>query len=447
METEMVSYKFTEKAPSLSSLHFNHIEDKSVCSYIKSVVESKWLSETEDSHAALSELPGFIKNILQAKQSGKKVVLFLAVTQGSFPSIEYIARAVKERNDLEVFGVYLMSEPPEKVYDHTIFCGESLYVLAEILSHLQGISLYLQAHGRWSFLSQFIKLVNPDLRVVQEVYDWMEAFIGDRELFTKEGLFTDIEIEMIMESEKFIRTETDGYIYKDGGEWIKQKVEVSKAPSLQILPCPPIRLMKEPRLKQKTQKAKLVYAGQVMSKKSLKHIFGDLDYIQIIRDITGQGLSVTVYNSVFYSRIFPEELYDDYLQESKKNDLFQFKTGIRVKEVIDRMHDHFDYGLMIYYFDDEIAVGKEHLRGSMASKLFTYLAAGIPVLISEELQYMAEFVKTHGVGIVVSENQISSLNKIISNADYSGMISNIKKTQRKYNMERYLPGICDLLRI
>jgi hypothetical protein len=441
------SYVETRNTLSPSNLKFDYIEDKSIRSYIESIIQAKWFCDTEDTAAALLGIAGFVERLNQSRNEGSDAVIFLAVTQGSFPSIEYIAEAIKCQRHVKVLGIYVMSHPPTDVYDDTIFCGGSLYVLAEILKQLPSKRIYLQAHGRWSYLSQFIKSVNPCIGVIHEVYDWMESFIGNRNVFISDGLFTDIEMQMILESEKYIRNHTDGYIYKDGGEWMRHKVETSRSPSIQVLPCAPMRLMKKPESRLIPQRPKLVYAGQVRNNISSKRIFGDLDYIELVRELTGQGAYVTVYNSVFYSRVHPVELYDEYVKEAENNDLFDFMSGIPVQKIINEMHGRFDYGMLLYYFEDNLSVGKNHLKGTMASKLFTYLASGIPVLVSEELDYMASFVKKHGVGIVLSRNQIPFLIDVLSHTDYEGLLQNVQEAQTKYNMERYLPRICDLLRV
>ena len=55
----------------------------------------------------------------------------------------------------------------------------------------------------------------------------------------------------------------------------------------------------------------------------------------------------------------------------------------------------------------------DHINGTMASKLFTYIASGIPVIISKELEYMSRFVVENGIGIVLSQDEMSALSTVL----------------------------------
>ena len=437
------SCKELEKAPLPSGLEFDYIEDRDVLAYLHSIIQKAWRSDKE--RVVRKDLSVFIRKIVKAEKHGKDIVLFIAVNQGSCPSIEYVAKGLGEQENRYVSGIYLRSEPPIGVYDNAVSCKGSLWMLAELICRIPVKTIYLQAHARWSFLSQFIKAIKPDIFVIQEVYDWMGAYIGDKRIFINEGVFSEAEIRLMQESEQYIRNNNYAFIYKDGGKWMRQIIETSKAHSLQILPCPPIKWMIKPLLRNAAKRTRLVFAGQVATNKSSMRFFGDTDYLPIFRDLTCQNLSVTVFNNVFYSKVFPDEYYSEYIQEAEKNMFFEFRTGLPMPEIIDKISGQYDYGLIISNIQQDLVVGKDHINGTISSKLFTYIASGIPVIVSKEFEYMSEFVAENGIGIVVAQDEISHLGEILAAADYDQMISNVIKTQQSYNIERYIPQICDLL--
>jgi glycosyltransferase involved in cell wall biosynthesis len=247
------------------------------------------------------------------------------------------------------------------------------------------------------------------------------------------------------ESEDYIRNFSDGYIYKDDGSWMKDKVRNSSSPSLKIYPCPPLAYLKEPKEPEKNAVIKLVYAGQVSHERQSKKIFGDMYYIPVIKDLTNQGFHVTVYNAVQNTRRHPLELYQEYLDEADNSDLFEFKSGIPMPDILDELHGKYHFGLIAYYFEDDLHVGKDHIKGTMASKLFTYLASGMPVIVSDQFEYMAKIVESEGIGIVVARNDLQNLARLLDSFDYQEMLDNVLLAQQKYNIDSKIPEIMELL--
>ena len=382
---------------------------------------------------------------LKEDLKANRVIVFVALRHGNFPTIEHVAKGLREVSGVKAYGIYIESEIPDDVYDVAISCNDSLGLFAELLCRLPPLTIYLQAHARWAYLSQFIRAANSELKIVQEVYDWMGAFIADEQLVSHEGVFSPQQVKLMLQSEDFICRHIDGYIYKDGGAWMNNKVKRSIAPSLKIYPCPPASYFEAPIHPRNNAGIKLVYAGQISHKRQSKKIFGDMYYMPLIKDLTGQGFRLTLYNAVHHSRKHPAEYYKEYIDEAENSELFEFKKGIPMPGIINELNGRYHYGLIAYYFENDLRVGENHLKGTMASKLFTYLAAGIPVILSEQLEYMAEIVEKEGFGIVVSKGEIQSLADVLAKVNYIEMLENVRHAQEKYSIEAQLPKLCKML--
>jgi hypothetical protein len=139
-------------------------------------------------------------------------------------------------------------------------------------------------------------------------------------------------------------------------------------------------------------------------------------------------------------------MFADYYHEAKNNPLFFFKRGFPLLSLLPILAQNYEYGLVLFYFDTDIFVGKKHLKGSMASKIFTYLAGGLPIIISEELENMANFVREHGIGIVVSRKEISNIYNVISGYSYGELRENIGIAQKKLSMENNIHILKDFLK-
>ncbi len=364
--------------------------------------------------------------------------MFVAVNRGNFPSIEYIASNISDGGRYRTYGIYLGSLPAKNIYHAVFHCDGRLADLEAIVSQLPPLPLYLQAHGRWLFLFRKIKALNSGLQIVHEVYDWMESFIGDPRQFVDAGMFDERQIDAIIEDEAYTRRHSDLLIYKDSGAWIEKKLLEADASCMKLYPCPQLKWMKKPKRHAGEGALRLVYAGQVMNKQAPRAVFGDLDYLGLIRELTQQGAEITVFNSVFSSRELCQDLFSDYHLEMQNNSRFIFREGIEMPGIIYALHGEYDYGLIMFDFERDIAVGKVHLRQTMASKLFTYLAAGLPVIVSEELAYMADFVRANGIGIVVGKNDRSNLVDLLKETDPGQFIDNICTAQQEYCIERFV---------
>jgi hypothetical protein len=424
-------------------LNFDYIGKPEESFYLKEKIGRFW--KKDHLTTKINEIESFISKMNDDIAENKPVIIFIAVRQGNFPSIEYIAQGLQTDYSILTYGIYLDSFAPENIYKSTLTCDFSLAVFSEIIYRLPPITIYLQAHASWSFLSQLIKVLNPGLKIFQEVYDWMEAFIQNPELFAREGVFSTEEIKLMHQSEHFIKNNINGYLYKDGGEWMEKTVSESSVRSMQILPSPPKKWMKTPITRALDKEICLAYAGQISHKDSSALAFGDIYYMPIVRTLTGQNLKLTLYQSVQHSRCHPKELYKEYYDEAKINPLFEFKKGIPMPAIINALHGNYDFGLMLFRFEKNLAVGEQHLKGTMASKLFTYIASGLPVIISEELEYMADFVHDTGVGIVCSQSDITNLEGILRNSNYTSLINNVHRAQNEYCIDILLPEINDLL--
>ncbi len=374
-----------------------------------------------------------------------RAVVFVAPHRSNFPTIEYVAHALRERG-YAVFGVYLFSPAPADTFTESFSCQGSFWALSELVLRLAPVPIYLQAHAKQSFLSQLIHALRPELRLVQEVYDWMESFIDPaaESAFVEAGVFTADEIALMRASERYLRRSTAGFIYKDGGEPMRARLAQATVPSAQLLPCPPAAWMRPPVPRQR-QGWHLVHAGQLRSRTTAPRIFGDLQCVPLFRRLLDRGLFITAYPSYCKTPELFQDFFGDYQTLAAEAPRFSLRSWMPQARLLAELHGRFDFGLLLYPFPSDLAVGKDHLRGALASKLFAYLAAGLPVLVSEELAYMATIVREHGIGLVLGQSDLSDLDRRLEAQDYPALQERVRVAQRQLHIERYLPGVLDLI--
>ncbi|MBC8070151.1 MAG: hypothetical protein IAG13_17585 [Deltaproteobacteria bacterium] len=365
-----------------------------------------------------------------------ETVVFVAVHHGNFPSLEYLAEVLRDRGR-PVVAMYLQGDAPADRFDEVLCCRGSLATLAEVLARLPARAIYLQAHGRWAFLSRLIATVHPGLRVVQELWDWMDAFVPPERAhaFIDAGVFGEAELATIREAEQWARTRTAAFVHKHGGAVLDEVVADARVPELRIFPCPPRAWMRPP-VPRRSGPWRCVHSGQLKPSTSSRAAFGDLHYLPMIELLTRQSIAVTAYGAAGGSD-------DEYAHADIEG--FSFHARIEVRALVDALHGAHDFGLLLYRFDDDLAVGTRHLQTALASKLFVYLAAGLPVLVSPELEFMAELVRTHGIGLVIEPGELPRLGERLDACDFAGLQAAVARAQRGFCAEHTCDDVLALL--
>jgi len=427
--------------PDPGALRFPALESDSARACLQQLLSQRW-SVSAEQLARVSELAAKVR---AASRTGP-ALLFVAVHRENFPTLGYLVHGLRQQG-VRAFGVYLMPDiddrQPEPFEDCTS-CRGSLGVLSELVLRLPKITVYLQAHATRAFLSQFLHALRPELSIFQEVYDWMDAFVPveHEAAFEQERVFSRPEIELMRASERYVRTRTSGFIYKDGGAPLAQLLAESTVPSVQLMPCPPRSFQLSP-LPAPAGPLRLAHAGGLRSA-GASRAFGDIYTLPLYRDLLAQGLDVTIFPSAVNPQGF-EAAFGDYQRLAGEHPHAHFREHLGLRELISALHGSFHYGMLLYHFNADLIVGERHLRGALASKLFVYWAAGLPALVSEELEYMATLVRETGAGLVVKRSELSTLAERLAAVDYDALQARVVAAQAQYHIERFLPQLTRLL--
>jgi hypothetical protein len=426
--------------PDPSELEFPALAETSV-RHLREQLTRRWAVAP----AALERVVELTAKLREASRTGR-AVLFVAVHRENFPTLGYLVHGLREQG-VRAFGVYLVpaidETRPEPFEDCTSCCG-SYGTLSEIILRTPDVPIYLQAHATRAFLSQLLHALRPELRVFQEVYDWMDAFVDPKHeaVFEQEQVFSRDDIDVMRASERYVRTRTSGFIYKDGGSPLTQLLAESTVPSVQLMPCPPRSFQREP-LPPPAGPIRLAHAGGLRSA-GASRAFADLYAVPLYQGLLAQGLDLTVFPSAVNPNGF-DAAFGDYQRLAAAEPNAHFREHLQLPELVSALRGEFHYGILLYHFNADLVVGQRHLRGALASKLFLYWAAGLPVLVSDELEYMATLVRQTGAGLVVSRSDLDNLAERLRNVDYQALQARVVEAQQLYHIERFLPAVTSLL--
>ena len=71
----------------------------------------------------------------------------------------------------------------------------------------------------------------------------------------------------------------------------------------------------------------------------------------------------------------------------------------------------------------------------MPSKFFTYLEAGLPVLVNSEFTGVCALVREHGLGVVVEQADFHRLAEVLAAVDLQALRQNVARYRERHSVD------------
>ena len=128
-------------------------------------------------------------------------------------------------------------------------------------------------------------------------------------------------------------------------------------------------------------------------------------------------------------------------KEIEKTGKFNFKFGVSSKD-LDQVLSEYDFGLLHMSWSPVFEYTyPQKFEYVVPNKLFAYLSAGLPVLVSSEMAYQSWLVSTFGLGLVQGRKINDDFYKEISDFDYKGFASRLTSFRQHNNMDFHLSRV------
>ncbi|TVM04127.1 MAG: hypothetical protein CV087_01645 [Candidatus Brocadia sp. WS118] len=241
-------------------------------------------------------------------------------------------------------------------------------------------------------------------------------------------------------SEEFIFKEADGIVLTMNtlvaGEKLRLRYH-SKVPVLEFptYVCDEF-FEEEEKYSQRDGRTYLVYGGIVAPSHQPKEIYGAAQFIDLAKNFIRQGLCFHMYLSPHFSPIQIDTLYSDYIQLAAESPDFNFQYGIPLDRAT-KEFSKYDFAVMIH-ITKGTKMNAFHFNTCIPTKFFTYLSAGLPVIINKEFAYIVSVVRKYEIGIVVDQDEIDSLAEIIKSYDYEKLKANVKRARDEFSMKKHI---------
>jgi len=250
-----------------------------------------------------------------------------------------------------------------------------------------------------------------------------------------------------IETERFCMEHAAGIIHKGRKDeidrYVRPKYDI-RAPVLHFYPfCWDRYFAPEdpPKLSEEDGVPRLVYTGVVSPSSADKRLVGHSQYAPMIEAITRQGIHWHIYYN-------PETgvndgYYREYFDLAEQNACFHFHSPLPYHSLSTEIAKY-DYGYMVHDVRG-VVWGEGNNDVSMANKIFTYLEAGLPMIVGDSFGAVADFVKEHAVGIVVDSTDLSDLSQRLRSVDYQELRSNVLKAREQLSIGKHAPELAHLL--
>ena len=346
---------------------------------------------------------------------GNKPVVVIVST--GFASIYEYSEYLKENSDYKVIWM----SPQMKGLNQDKVKGIYLADLTTIITALRlrgrmDNVVFMMVHAACTHTApEKVKRMLPGAKVISSIYDFMNIFVPKDKIHLWEQYVPDKSrareeyagLEQITQGRL-----VDGLLYKDYGPDLPFIKPCEAAYKLWLPPVLPKRLFQP--MDGMCEKDNFVYIGTIVPKETHGRkagLFEDIMMEHIFRDVTDQGYPI----DAFVLNTHPE-VEKEYKELFPEGTVRVFK-GRLLGQLLPALKGHYHWGWMLYYWSNELIM--EHIRISIPTKIFTYIALGIPPVVSEEFESVVRIVDKYKCGVVCSQKDIKDLKGRLAKEDYA----------------------------
>ncbi len=297
--------------------------------------------------------------------------------------------------------------------------------LFNVLAAVDVPVIHLQGWLTYHYLALLAKAANPRARLVVEFND-IASVIGDWPTIAR--IFGHARARLDEISEGLAHQVADALIYNCGqtvadevrarhghtGEalvlhsWPEREFALPEADVLAATP--------------KDGPPSLVFIGSLAPSSLPAEAFGDVQLLPLVKDTIAQGVGFDIFLAPYANK--HDSAYADYGFLEGENPLFRLRNGVGPRHLARELAPY-SFGVMFYRLKPGLLIGRRHFQGMLPTKFFTFIEAGLPIAVSEELEYVARLVADHGLGVVLSQRDLDDLPAALGKADQLQMRRNI----------------------
>lgn len=178
----------------------------------------------------------------------------------------------------------------------------------------------------------------------------------------------------------------------------------------------------------------LVYTGHVSVKPEMKYCY----YVPLAKHLAKQKIHLHLYPNP--NQYKTSKAYLD-LNASEK--YFHFHEPLPMKQLIQEI-SRYDWGLWVHAEDPSSRTTPDKMKTGMVNKMFTYLEAGLPVVVSDSRKYGVDVVNEHGLGFAINDKDWDKFDQLIAKHDISALNNHIKSKRKELSLQSNKSKLAEL---
>ncbi|MCB0837125.1 MAG: hypothetical protein KDE26_04350 [Bacteroidetes bacterium] len=363
-------------------------------------------------------------------RDGKKVVLFLGDNlQARIPRM---AKWIQRESD---YQCYLMVGEGKgyKIFNTEIFQDVfSFRTSWDLKRKLKGLKNVDIIHA-FTIPSYQIKLAIDFARapVIMDMQDMYISYFG----LNTPKLYMRLDLP------------NEAYSIRHAAGLVSQSVELFNAcKEYQIKDRPPVLFfpvyadedyMVTPESVPSMDEIHIVYAGSIAGSFQDNQHFGSMKMFWLIDAFTRQNIHFHIYPSP--NMRFGDMILAEYKEIAEKNPFFHVHKSVPQNQLATEL-SQYHFGLLPFFLVDTSRSANKLGRGS-SQKLYNYIEAGIPVIISEDLAFQSWMARRHGAGVEIKKEDIQVIREMIEKLDYAGIRQEILDQRHKIGIGANIPRL------
>ncbi len=318
-------------------------------------------------------------------------------------------------------------EPDDCVLDHD--CKGSLSECVNMVEAIEPDLIYAQDNGLYNVqIAPHLKIAFPNIPFIYEPYDTISSIYSNPNLMVADGRSKD-DVAFNISLERYLFSVSDGVVHNDDGPQIRQLITEVNARELLMQAYVDKDELHYYERTETSKPIRLVWAGGVAPTSAPDETRGENKLLPFFKELIHVGFEVSVYVALArnYEQLCQE--YPDYLEFAEKTEQFKIFPYLPRAQLIKKISQESDYGLHVFPRPPSDEGRLAMYQSSMASKVVTYLAAGLPIITACHLEPIARFVSRYNVGLIVKGDIIPGILNCTNEVEYVTLKDNIKNLQ------------------
>ncbi|MFN8277453.1 MAG: hypothetical protein U0T84_08225 [Chitinophagales bacterium] len=182
----------------------------------------------------------------------------------------------------------------------------------------------------------------------------------------------------------------------------------------------------------------VVYAGEIQGRNRDPKQFGNVQFFQLAEIMAAQQIHFHVYATPGSYHLYGQE----YREVEKRNPYFHLHAPVPQQQLPSEL-SKYHFGIIPFYKNfTALRDDKNHYSTSL--KLFNFIEAGIPILVSNEIGFQNWMACRYSAGVSISQQDLTNLRTKILSLDYDHLVQGLLLSREKLSLKQNIYRIKNL---